>query len=101
MTLEGKTPLTRDPVLQYVKHFPKAEKFVSLMKQADDPTAQEALDAERARLRALVRKQLAENALLAEVNEGQPLVASGTLAGEVTSIPSDRLLLVLYLYKLS
>ena len=97
MTLEATTPPTRDPVLQYVKHFPKTEKFVSLLKQADDPTAQEALDAERARLRALVRKQLAENALLAEANEGQPLAASGSLAEEVTFIPSDRLIVVLYM----
>ena len=95
MILEGTTPPTCDPVLQYVKHFPKTEKFVSLLKQADDPTAQEALDAERTRLRALVRKQLAENALLAEANEGQPQAVSGPLAGEVTFIPSDKLFVVL------
>ncbi|KAL4437487.1 hypothetical protein ABPG77_003468 [Micractinium sp. CCAP 211/92] len=59
--------------LEYVLHFPKAEKYVSILRQADTAEAQEALDAERSRLRALVKRQLAEAALLAEADEGAAL----------------------------
>ena len=45
---------------QYVLHFPRGEKYVSVLKPAADPAAAGALDAERARLRALVRAQQAE-----------------------------------------
>ncbi|KAK9825690.1 hypothetical protein WJX81_004393 [Elliptochloris bilobata] len=51
--------------LQYVLHFPRGEKYVALLKPAADPAAAAALQAERARLRALVRAQLAEAALAA------------------------------------
>lgn len=39
------------PLLQYVLHFPKGEKYVSLLKDADDPADQARLESERARLR--------------------------------------------------
>ena len=58
-------------VLQYVLHFPKGEKYVSLLKKADNEEAQLALDKERSRLRAIVRQQLADEALVADVDEGK------------------------------
>lgn len=57
-------------VMQYVLHFPKGEKYVSLLKEANDPEAQAALDAERSRLRVLVRQRLADEKMLTEVDEG-------------------------------
>jgi hypothetical protein len=59
--------------LHYVLHFPKGEKYVSLLKQCDDGEDQERLEAERDRLRKLVQKQLAEEALVAEADEGKSL----------------------------
>ena len=56
--------------LQYVMHFPKGEKYVSLLKEATDAQTQAALDAERNRLRGLVRQRLADEKMLSEVNEG-------------------------------
>lgn len=57
-------------VLQYVLNFPKGEKYVSVLKDAADPDAQAALEAERARLRVLVRQKIADDKMLSEVNEG-------------------------------
>ena len=65
---------------QYVLHFPRGEKYVSLLRPAADPGAAAALDAERARLRALVRTQLAEAALLGDADEGAALAARQGLA---------------------
>jgi hypothetical protein len=56
-------------------HFPKGEKYVSLLKSSDDPVAQAAIVAERARLRAMVHKQLADIALVTEADEGAGLLA--------------------------
>jgi hypothetical protein len=61
-------------------HFPKGEKFVSLLKDAATPEAQARLDAERTRLRGLVRRQLADERLLSEVNEGRQDIPPGTAA---------------------
>ena len=61
-------------------HFPRGEKYVSLLKQAEEPAAQAALEAERRRLRALVARQLAEAALLAEADEGAALQAAAAAA---------------------
>ena len=60
--------------LQYVLHFPKGEKYVSILKNAENPEAQEHLEAERSRLRAQVKRNLAEIALVAEPDEGKHLV---------------------------
>lgn len=57
--------------LQYVLHFPRGEKFVSLLKQAETPEAQEILEKERARLRALVQQSLADEALIGDEDEGK------------------------------
>eukprot|EP00887_Chlorella_sp_A99_P007649 scaffold20.g7649.t1 len=67
--------------LQYVLHFPKGEKYVSLLKDAQGAEAQARLDAERARLRALVATQLVEAALVGEADEGRSLAAHAGAAG--------------------
>ena len=67
-------------VAQYVVHFPRGEKYVSIMKQADSAEDQAGLDAERNRLRALVSQQLAEAAMLAEPDEGVSLPAASATA---------------------
>ena len=56
--------------LQYVLNFPRAERYVSILKEAQEPEAQTELDAQRARLKALIRRQLAESAMLADADEG-------------------------------
>ncbi len=56
--------------LQYVMHFPKGERYVSIVKEAADPAAQAKLESERKRLKAMIRHQLAESAMLAEADEG-------------------------------
>ena len=63
--------------LQYVLHFPRTEKYVSVLKAAPDAAAQEQLEAERARLRGLVRQHLAEVAMLTQGDEGR-----STLGGQ-------------------
>ena len=57
--------------VQYVTHFPKGEVYVSIIKSAESPEAQKELDEKRARLRALVKESLAEEAMLAEPDEGR------------------------------
>lgn len=56
--------------LQYVMHFPKGERYVSIVKDAAEPEAQAALLAERARLRKLIKHQMAETAMIADADEG-------------------------------
>lgn len=62
--------------LQYVLNFPKGEKYISILKNAEEPEAQAHLETERSRLRALVKQQLAEAALLGEADEGRSLAAA-------------------------
>ncbi|MEW5315403.1 MAG: hypothetical protein WDW38_006835 [Sanguina aurantia] len=64
--------------LQYVLHFPKGEKYVSIIKNADEPSAQAVLDKDRARLRLLVLQQLRDASAVAEADEGQALLSSVT-----------------------
>ena len=61
---------------QYVVHFPKGEKYVSLLREAEDEEGQELLAAERERLRGKVRAALADRALVAEADEGRSLAAA-------------------------
>lgn len=56
--------------IQYVLDFPKGERYVSILKEAADPEAQASLDAERTRLKSVIRHQLAEDAMLADADEG-------------------------------
>lgn len=65
--------------LQYVLHFPKGERYVSLFKQAETPEAQQQLVAQRLRLRQLVLLQLQEAAAIAEADEGAALAANGAV----------------------
>lgn len=58
------------PALQYVLHFPKGERYVSILKDAAEPEAQVKLDAQRARLKAVIKHQQAESAILTEADEG-------------------------------
>lgn len=52
-------------------HFPKGEKYVSLLKDPEDPDAKAHVESERSRLRALVKQQLRDDAIVNELNEGQ------------------------------
>lgn len=61
--------------LQYVLNFPKGEKYISILKTAEEPEAQAHLEAERARLRGLVQQQMAEAALVGDADEGRSLAA--------------------------
>ena len=67
-------------ILQYVLNFPKGEKYVSLLKDAADPEAQAALEAERDRLRGLVRQKIADERMISEVDEG--VLSSGPVQAE-------------------
>ena len=58
--------------MQYVVHFPKGEKYVSLLRNAEDTEAQRLLEAERARIRAKVQQQLADEAMITQADEGRP-----------------------------
>ena len=71
---------------QYILHFPRGEKYVSVMKQAESAEAQAVLDAERSRLRAMVSQRLAEAAMLAEPDEGISLPADSARAPAVSMI---------------
>ena len=70
-------------MLQYVLHFPKGEKFVSLLKNADTEEGQATLDEERLRLRQLIRQQLADEALVADADEGK---AKGLLRPQTVKV---------------
>ena len=60
--------------LQYVVNYPKGEKYVSLLRNTEDPEAQKALEAERKRIRAKVKQQLADIAMITQPDEGNPQV---------------------------
>lgn len=60
--------------LEYILHFPKGEKYVSLLKDSEDPEAQQHLESERKRLRLLVKQQLRDEAIVNELNEGKSSV---------------------------
>ena len=59
--------------MQYVLHFPKGHKYVSILKTADTPEAQAQLEQQRAALRTLARQQAADAAALGERDEGRSL----------------------------
>lgn len=62
--------------LQYVLHFPKGEKYVSILKDPETEADRARVQSERARLRALVAAELARAALVGEADEGKSIVAS-------------------------
>ena len=53
-------------------HFPKGEKYVSLLRNASSEDAQRVLKDERQRIRAKVKQQLADIAIITQVDEGLP-----------------------------
>ncbi|DBA91221.1 TPA: hypothetical protein ACH3X2_004095 [Trebouxia sp. C0005] len=77
--------------LQYVMHFPKGERYVSIVKEAADPAAQAKLETERKRLKAMIRHQLAESAMLAQADEG--LGQSSPMAGTALNTEADAFFL--------
>ncbi|WPT15310.1 rRNA-processing protein EFG1 [Picochlorum sp. SENEW3] len=56
--------------LEYVLHFPKGEKYVSLLRDADTAEAQAHLESERKRLREIVKQKLRDDAIVNEPDEG-------------------------------
>jgi len=54
---------------QYVLHFPKGEKYVSVLITPEDAAERARVEGERLRLRALVKRQLADTAAAAEGDE--------------------------------
>eukprot|EP00889_Picochlorum_renovo_P002257 jgi/Picre1/29287/NNA_004679.t1 len=50
--------------LEYVLHFPKGEKYVSLLRDADTAEAQAHLESERRRLREIVKQKLRDDAIV-------------------------------------
>ena len=69
--------------LQYVKYFPPGRKYVSVLKKATTPEGQDQLELQRQSLRSLVDQRMANEALVAEPDEGQSLVAAGLPAAQV------------------
>ena len=53
-------------------NFPKGEKYVSLLRNAEDPEAQKVLEAERRRIRAKVQQHMADIAMITQADEGKP-----------------------------
>lgn len=53
-------------------NFPKGEKYVSLLRNAEDPEAQKVLEAERRRIRAKVQQHMADIAMITQADEGNP-----------------------------
>ncbi|GIL58622.1 hypothetical protein Vafri_13636 [Volvox africanus] len=77
--VKAKLAALKDDLL-YVKHFPKGEKYVSILRDVEDPEAQKHLEAERERLRSIVRRQVAEVAAVTEADEGRALLGDKSLA---------------------
>lgn len=75
--------------LQYVLHFPKGERYVSILKETAEPQAQANLDAERTRLKAVIKLQLAESAMLTEADEGLGQAASLVSPGYCAFLVTD------------
>lgn len=78
--------------LQYVLHFPKEEKYISIIQTPEDPTAAAAVLAQIARLKTIVRSRLRDGALLADADEGASLAqppASTAQAGDSTAAEED------------
>ncbi|KAG2484668.1 hypothetical protein HYH03_016555 [Edaphochlamys debaryana] len=76
--------------LQYVLNFPKGEKYVSILKNVEDPEAQKHLETERERLRGVIRMQLAEVAAVTEADEGRALLGDKALAAAVSAAVSSK-----------
>lgn len=62
--------------LEYVLHFPRDEKYVSLLKDPDDPEELVRVQGERLRLRTRIKQRLADAAALTEADEGRALMVA-------------------------
>ena len=65
--------------LEYVMNFPAGERYVSLLKNATDESSQTHLDSERSRLRALIKRQMKESALVNDADEGKSIKLLGII----------------------
>lgn len=78
-----------------MRHFPKSEPYVSILRSAENPEAQAELDAKRLRLKGLIRQSLSDMKLLTELNEGRPAASisaqNGKVAAAVSSVPEQVL----------
>ena len=81
--------------LQYVVNYPKGEKYVSLLRNAEDPEAQKVLEAERKRIRAKVRQHLADIAMITQPNEGIPQLRKQPTQPQASPSP-DQVSMQLY-----
>lgn len=70
---------------QYVKYFPRGKRYVSLLRDAEDPEGEARLETERACLRAMVRRQVADLAIVTQPDEG--VGASRGLLGPMVPTP--------------
>ena len=75
--------------LQYVVNFPKGEKYVSLLRNAEDPEAQKVLEAERTRLRTKVQQQMADIAMITQADEGNPRLLKQPAQPVASPIPQQ------------
>ena len=78
--------------LEYILNFPKGEKYVSLLKDSEDPEAQEHLESERKRLRLLVKQQMRDEAIVNELNEGIQSTEQSDAkhAKDIKAVPVER-----------
>lgn len=78
--------------LEYILHFPKGEKYVSILKDAEDAEAQKHLENERKRLRLIVKQQLKDEAIVNELNEGMPSGGDddGHIDGNTTKVRMEQ-----------
>lgn len=67
--------------LEYVEHFPPAEKYISILVEPEDPEQRQHVLAERVRLRALAAARAAEATLLTEAHEGRPTLGRACRRG--------------------
>ena len=87
----SRASLLTDCAVQYVKYFPPGRKYISILKDAPDPEGQARLDAERQLLRGLARQRRADEALMAEPDEGCSLDNKGPVTSQVARVLMHRL----------
>ncbi|EFJ41583.1 hypothetical protein VOLCADRAFT_98439 [Volvox carteri f. nagariensis] len=64
----------------------RGEKYVSILRNVEDPEAQKHLETERERLRAIVRRQVAEVAAVTEADEGRALLGDKALSAHPAAV---------------
>ena len=71
--------------MQYVLHFPRGERYVSIIKEPEGAEERAAVHSERARLLALIDSNIANQAIVTEADEGRHL---GTGKDVISQQPS-------------